>query len=738
MADIRYQFVSTGANAVLRDWQSLTSAAQRYAAEINKLQRAEGSVLYGGGGGGGLGAGAPMARRGGMGGGGSAARDAERNRAYLAKIRDKHFADEQRAEDRAAAKKVRTEEQALRRIERMRDAARSKELRETERSEKQRLAITERSRIAEAKRSAMARDSMAGSVFRGIGGLAMGLGAAAIGLTTAGVRDSLRVREQANRISINARKSGETFIDPTVLQKEFEGVAKKTPGIKAADVAEAVQGFVTVTGDIKTARGSAQTFATAASATGSNVQDIAKAAAAFREKFNITDDAQMKDVLASLIFQGKEGAFELSDAAALFPRLASSAHSFGVPSTAQGLKTLGGLTQLARGETGSAEVAATNVENMFTAFKAKSAMLDKDYDVNVYRGDKVKPIEELLVETISKVGGTDIAKKQAGLQKIFGDQGIRAVNPLIAKYNETFQNTKGTEKERIAAASAAVVKALDDATNAAGTWADVELDAAQAQKDTSAKATQAWEEFVSILTDKFVPALVPVLDDMITAFSKAGPTIGLFFQGLSAIVGFLRQVHLLDGPTDQERNDEAKAALKAYETTLPEGAMGPHSPAVEAKLKELRGAVDATNPFKPVVGANQESFTGFGQFRGALENGGLTPVGPGDAEERAQEVKNLYSAILSDPKGQMDLLKTDPTYMGGMLTDEGRNKALALASQTKEANDGQGVAPSANLYEAEKLAPVFAGLGTAAAQLQKTLEAAAAAGEANLLGGGAS
>jgi SsrA-binding protein len=37
MSDIRYQFVATGANAVLRDWQSLTAAAQKYAAEINKL-----------------------------------------------------------------------------------------------------------------------------------------------------------------------------------------------------------------------------------------------------------------------------------------------------------------------------------------------------------------------------------------------------------------------------------------------------------------------------------------------------------------------------------------------------------------------------------------------------------------------------------------------------------------------------------------------------------------------------
>jgi hypothetical protein len=86
----------------------------------------------------------------------------------------------------------------------------------------------------------------------------------------------------------------------------------------------------------------------------------------------------------------------------------------------------------------------------------------------------------------------------------------------------------------------------------------------------------------------------------------------------------------------------------------------------------------------------------------------------------------------------MDLIKTDPNYMGDTLTDEGRKKALALAGQVHEANNGNAEAPAANLYEAEKLVPAFAGLGTAAAQLQKVLEAAANTKQADLLGGGPS
>jgi hypothetical protein len=746
MSDIRYQFVATGANAVLRDWQSLTAAAQKYAAEINKLHKAEGIVLYGSGGGAAR-AGAPMARRGGGGAGAEAtraARDAERNRAYLAKIRDKYFADEQRAEERAAAKKIRTEEQALARIERMRAAARAKEIRETERAEKLRVAQTEKARIAEAKRSAMARDGMAGSVFRGVGGVAMGLAAAGIGVSVQATRDAMRVQELANRVSINARKSGQDFLDPNVLRKEWEKTAQQSPGQTAEGVGNAVQKFIAMTGDIDTARTGQGVFATVASATGADIGDVAETAASIATHFDIKGLEEMRDVLASLTFQGKEGAFELKDAAAYMQGMAASAAAFGVQKGAQGIKTLGGLAQIARTTNGSGAEAATSVERMFTQLKTGAAGLKKSTGIDIYKDGKTRDITELLPEIIAKMGGSDMMKKQTGLQQLFDVKGFQAVSPLVTKYNEVYRNTKGadgkpaTEAERMKAAMAAVTAEIDKNINAAGTWNDVQKDAARAQQNSSAKLAAAWEKVVAMAGEEIVPALIPLVGEFagLTGVIKpAIEAIGLFIRGLGSVVDFLRKVHILDGPTDQEKNDEAKAKLEAYQSALPEGPMGPHSPAVEAKLKELRLGVEATNPFK-AAGTNLESFTGFGQFRGALEKDGL--LSSGNAEEQAQAVKSLYTSILSDPKEQMDLLKSDPSYMSDTLTDEGRKTALSLASQTKDAEAGQATAPAANLYEAEKLVPAFAGLGTAAAQLQKVLEAAANTKQADLLGGGPS
>ena len=146
----------------------------------------------------------------------------------------------------------------------------------------------------------------------------------------------------------------------------------------------------------------------------------------------------------------------------------------------KGVKMLGGLTQIARTGTGSAEQAATAIENMFTQFKFKAPKI-KAAGVDVYKDGKVRPVEDLIPEVISKVGGTDIAKKQAGLTQIFGEQGIRAINPLVAKYNAAFQGTKGTDEQKTAAALNAVRFEIDKAANAAGTWSDVMRDAAQAQ-----------------------------------------------------------------------------------------------------------------------------------------------------------------------------------------------------------------------------------------------------------------
>ncbi|WP_129575623.1 MULTISPECIES: phage tail tape measure protein [Sorangium] len=439
-----------------------------------------------------------------------------------------------------------------------------------------------------------------GRVVKGLGG-GIGLGklggAAAIGQLGADaikyaagkggdlVKGANSVEEAANRISIGSRQAGQGFVDPKQLAAEFFAVAQQVKGIEAEAAADAASRFVTLTGDLETARKSLKDFAEVASATGANVGDVAEAAASISQQFGLTDPKEIREVLAALTFQGKAGSFELKDAAAQFQRLAASGASFGLPKTAQGVKTLGGLTQIARSATGSGEQAATAVENLFTNLKTKLKDLTAA-GVKVYDKGKTRDVQDIIVEAISKVGGADVAQKQAGLSKIFGEQGIRAINPLISLYNDTFASAKGSNQAKTAAAMEALRSKINEATNAAGDWNEILKDSAQAQTSNSAKLTAAWENLQSKVAEAVLPQLTTFIDELaknpeiLKAFGDAILFTGKALRGLLLTLGLIEEKKgsssfLADVDEERERlalqkqidSPENKAAIAEFERT---------------------------------------------------------------------------------------------------------------------------------------------------------------------------
>jgi hypothetical protein len=555
VADVVYRFIASGQDTVAGAFRSIHKAALDYGKAV------EGSY-------------------------GRAERAAERTSRAIEKRgvspTERLAQQVERDQTRAAKRKADTEAREAKRSAdaqiREADRAEREKQRMAARAERERVRLVQQQARLHQQSTERARRERAETLTRlgkstfDIGGGAVLTGSTlAIGLATGAARDALRTQELANRISINARKRGQDFVDPTALRREFEATAQATPGIGAADVADAVQRFIALTGDVDTARRGQSVFATVASATGSNVGDVAEAAASISQQFDIKGLEDMKDVLAALTFQGKEGAFELRDAAAQFQRLAASGAAFGIPKTVQGVKTLGGITQIARTGTGSAEQATTAVENLLTQFKAKSGVLASKYKVDVFRDGKARPIEDLIVETIAKVGGGDIAKKQAGLTSVFGEQGIRAINPLVSKYNTTYQETSGTAAEKTAAGMAVLRGELEKAINAAGTYADVQRDAAQAQRDASAKLTVAWEKVTAQAADQIVPALIPLVGEipkLTGALRPAIESLGLFAKGLVAMVQYLQDIGVIDKPTRQEEYAQVKRESDLFEATI--------------------------------------------------------------------------------------------------------------------------------------------------------------------------
>src|SRR5690606_20074319 len=97
-----------------------------------------------------------------------------------------------------------------------------------------------------------------------------------------------------------------------------------------------------------------------------------------------------REAFATLIAQGKAGAFELRDLAAQAPRVLAQAQAFGMGSR-EGLRQLGGFLQIARSATGSPEQAATATE---ATFRQLATNADKLQSGKAFGGRKVQVYNE--------------------------------------------------------------------------------------------------------------------------------------------------------------------------------------------------------------------------------------------------------------------------------------------------------------------------------------------------------
>ena len=394
------------------------------------------------------------------------------------------------------------------------------------------------------------------------------------------------VEEAATQLSVNAKKGGGAYVDPQALQAEAYGVAQDVKGTDAGAALEAMSKFVTLTGDLDTARKSITTFAIASKASGADLGAVAESAASISKQFGIVDPNQIKDVLAAMIYQGKEGAVMLPDMAKGLQRLAAAGSAFGLSKDVGGVRKLGGFAQLARGGAGSAEQAFTAVESTFKALLEKSADFKKN-KVNVYEGKGSKKhtraIDDVLVDAISKVGGKDLAKKNEKLGELFGGEAMRAINPLTGIYNTAFQGAQGkggkeaTDAERQAAGVAALRKAFADMNNAAGTWTDVVEDSAQMEATNTAKTTASMQ----LLQQRVAEQVLPRFGTLVDKLTDSDAAIDLFVTGLELMAdmandfaSLLKELGLIKAPKttrlehrDQEQKtaDEARAKLKAMQ-----------------------------------------------------------------------------------------------------------------------------------------------------------------------------
>ena len=520
MADvpILYRFIATGQDSVASAFKSILSTAQSTSRGVTAAVRETEKA-------------ARTARTGARGGATATGAEQAAKRSADAEIREAR---------RAADAKIREEQRALRYVAGIRDRHFAEQQRTEERAERARLRAADRlsrERNASAIRWGAAGVGAVGRVASTAGYFAAGVALSGAGLVGQAAREGMRLQDTSNRLSIAARGAGEVGADPAALRREFENAAIANPGVSAADVASGAAGFVAKTGDLGAARRFASTFATVSSASGATVEDVSNAAADLFQKFDIKTIDEMKTALAALTFQGKAGAFELKDAAAQFAKMSAAASRFGVSKGAEGVKILGGLTQMARSATGSPEQAATAVEATFRQLIAESKQI-KGLGVDVFEKgsrSKTRDVRDVLVETIAKSKG-DLPK----LQKIFGEEGIRGISPLISSFNQAKERATGTEAEKIAAGVTAMREALAKAIDAPGDWAEMMKDKEQAASTAGAQLTAAWESMKAAVSRDAVPALSqigPAIRNMMPALLGSLGALGPAFDALGVGLG---------------------------------------------------------------------------------------------------------------------------------------------------------------------------------------------------------
>lgn len=480
MSDIRYVFQATGQDAVLSAFKSIDAAATSSGRLVEGTYEGESRAAQ------------------------SSAAVAER--AAQAK---------ERAEFKAADAVLRRwkkerddEEKDILRVAAAAEKADAKKVASAEKAAAKRVAVEERAnaKILKSMQS-LANDAAFGAI-RSIASFSTDLvGGAA--------RASMLTQDVARRVSINARMPGETAVDPSVLRKEFENVAMATPGQSAADIGKGVQKYVDLTGDLKTARDSMQSFATVASATGATVESVAEAAASMGKQFGITKIEDVQKAFAILTAQGKGGALTMKDLAAQLRKVAAAGHAFGIGEGVGGLTKVGGLMQLATLGTKSAASSGTAVEAIFRGLSTKQKAL---HAIGVDTYDKAgnrRDINQLLPEIIAKASKGTPAARDKKLADIFGTIGGRGVSSLVGTFHDASKSAGGGQAG-ITAGTAAVAEAMLKAEKAATDFSEVQKDAADAQKSSTAQVAAAWEVFVS----KVGAELMPALEGLVPEFRK--------------------------------------------------------------------------------------------------------------------------------------------------------------------------------------------------------------------------
>lgn len=262
------------------------------------------------------------------------------------------------------------------------------------------------------------------------------------------------------------------------LGGELVTLSDKT-GVGAESLKNAF-GFLVAAGqDVTSAQANLQAIGRTAKATGSEIEDVAKASFTMGDALKV-DPSQMAQAMDMLVQAGKAGNFEFKDMAAELPGLGASFQALKM-NGAEAVATMGAALQIARKGAGSSSEAANNMSNFLAKIMSpdtlkKAGKMGSDLYGVISKAQQsgANPLEAAIAEINRITKGGD----QKLLGEIFGDMQVQNfLRPMLQNLEEYKRikgevlNSKGVvdrDWETVMASSKEEVEQLTEATTGLG------------------------------------------------------------------------------------------------------------------------------------------------------------------------------------------------------------------------------------------------------------------------------
>lgn len=352
----------------------------------------------------------------------------------------------------------------------------------------------------------------------------------------------------------NSASVGSRQVAAQGLEAQAQHVGNAT-GTSTSETLEALESFVAKTGELGTAQDTIGNLARLSRATGTNLADMANAAAEVSLNLgNVPDKAKViDDVMRSIAGQGKKGAVEIKDLAQQMAKVASVAGAF-EGDRGKNIAILGGMAQAAKAHGGAAGAAqattsiqafVTNLTQGGTIKNWQAMHLSPYTDPRPGHRNTIRSPEELILEALRATKG-DLPQ----LNKLFGSK--LAMRPVRA-YADTYKTAGGGEE-----GLKAVHEEFESYARAAMTAEQVTM-AFNAQMDTSKSKVQVFNNEMQQTAEKLQSALLPAVE-------QTAPMIVGMAHGFASIMDsdFMKTVlHGGDQAGKTQQNSEFSAQVNA-------------------------------------------------------------------------------------------------------------------------------------------------------------------------------